>query len=116
MADAILPRVLRVVKSQDDCGGCSDSAEAPSSPEPLYSVGTWDMDEQAYTPQVGLSVPCINVPLNVLRQVLRELRQMGYTAHRYRNAKGNHDDNDASVLVERTDGKSEAEILKEWLR
>ena len=72
--------------------------------EPLYTIGTWDMDEQAYTPQVGLTVPCINVPWRTLLQVLRELRQLGYTAHRRRDANGDHDDNDWAVLVERTDG------------
>lgn len=71
----------------------------------LYSVGTWDAELEAYTPQVGLSVPCINVPLNVLRQILRELRAMGYSCHRFRDADGSHDDNDTSVLVERTDGR-----------
>jgi hypothetical protein len=29
--------------------------------EPLYSIGTWDTEEQAYTPQVGLTVPSQNV-------------------------------------------------------
>jgi hypothetical protein len=85
-------------------------------PEPLYSAGTWDMDAQAYTVQEGLTVPCINVPLNVLRRVLRELRGMGYRAHRLRDGDGSHDDNDWSVLVERTDGAPEAEILAGWNR
>jgi hypothetical protein len=79
------------------------SALAPC-PVPLYSVGTWDTDEQAYTPQAGLTVPSQNVPLPGLLAVLRQLRSMGYTAHRYRDADGCHDDNDWSVLVERTDG------------
>jgi len=48
---------------------------------PLYSVGTWDMDEQAYTPQVGLSVPSQNVPWRTLLRVVRELRDMGYSCH-----------------------------------
>lgn len=73
--------------------------------QPLYSVGTWDTDEQAYTPQAGLTVPSQNVPWLTLLQVLRELRRMGYTAHRYRDADGGHEDNDWAVLVERTDGK-----------
>lgn len=72
---------------------------------PLYSVGTWDGDEQAYTPQVGLTVQSQNVPLWGLCEVLRQLRRMGYTCHRYRDADGSHDDNDTSVLVERTDGE-----------
>ena len=61
---------------------------------PLYSIGTWDTDLQAYTPQVGTE-PCINVPWRRLLQVMRLLRQDGYS----------HDSNDWSVLVERTDGQ-----------
>lgn len=34
----------------------------------LYSVGTWDMDRQAYTPQYGLTVPSFNITLAQLRQ------------------------------------------------
>jgi hypothetical protein len=83
---------------------------------PLYSVGTWDMDAQAYTPQDGLTVPCVNVPWRVLLQVLRELRSMGYSCHRRRDAHGEHDDNDWSVMVERTDGFTGAEILEGWRR
>ncbi len=72
---------------------------------PLYSVGTWDTDAQAYTPQEGLTVPSQNVPRVGLFEVLRQLRGMGYSAHRRRDARGNHDHNDSYVLVERTDGK-----------
>lgn len=72
---------------------------------PLYSVGTWDTDLQAYTPQNGLTVPSQNVPWRTLLEVLRQLRRMGYSCHRFRDADGSHDDNDLTVLVERTDGK-----------
>lgn len=72
---------------------------------PLYSIGTWDTDRQAYTPQEGLTVPCINVPLATMRQVVRELRSMGYSCHRVRGADGEHWENDWTVLIERTDGK-----------
>ena len=71
----------------------------------LYSIGTWDTDLQAYTPQEGLTVPCINVPWRTLLEVVRQLRGMGYTCHRVRDTDGSHDDNDWSVLIERTDGK-----------
>ena len=71
---------------------------------PLYSIGTWDTDVQAYTPQVGTE-PCVNVPWRRLLQVLRLLRRMGYSAHRYRDAHGGHDDNDWAVMVERTNGE-----------
>lgn len=80
--------------------------------EPVYSIGTYDMEVEAYTPQEGLTVPCVNVPLATMRQVLRELRGMGYDAQRIRG----DDCNDASVLVERTDGMSEAEVLASWDR
>lgn len=73
--------------------------------EPLYSIGTWCTEQQAYTPQEGLSVPCLNVPLATMRQVVRELRGMGYSCHRLRDADGSHEVNDSSVLIERTDGK-----------
>jgi hypothetical protein len=83
---------------------------------PLYSIGTWDTDTQAYTPQVGLTVPCLNVPWTTLLEVLRQLRQMGYSADRRRDANGEHNDNDSSVLVERTDGMTESEIAERWKR
>lgn len=82
----------------------------------VFSIGTWDGDAQAYTPQVGLTVPCVNVPWRTLLCVLRELRSMGYSAHRVRSENGDHEDNDWAVLVERTDGMTEAEVLKGWKR
>lgn len=81
-----------------------------------YSVGTWDTDKQAYTPQRGLSVPSFNITLAQLRQALKELRTMAYKAHRYRDEDGSHDDNDAYVIVERTDGKYWKKVMKEWRR
>lgn len=83
-------------------------------PAPLYSVATWDTDEQAYTPHGDL--PSINITLAELRQTLKTLRRGGYSCHRYRDADGSHDDNDWAVLVERTDGKPEADILENWKR
>lgn len=58
-----------------------------------------------YTPQAGLTVPCVNVPLPTMRQVVRELRGMGYSCHRIRGRDMDHGDNDTSVLIERTDGR-----------
>lgn len=90
--------------------------------EPLYSVATWDTNKQAYTPQVGLSVPAFNITLRQLRVALKELRRMGYTAHRVRYWVGCDDwddythDSDPSVLVERTDGMHWREIMKGWRR
>lgn len=83
---------------------------------PLYSVGTWDTDRQAYTPQRRLSVPSFNMTLGQLRTALRELRAMGYSCHRYRDEDGDHWDTDTSVLVERTDGKPWREIRRDWNR
>ena len=70
--------------------------------KPLYSVGTWDMDLQAYTPQEGLTVPSQNVDIHGLRRALKELRRLGYSCH---YCSKRHWDNDCAVLVERTDGR-----------
>lgn len=72
---------------------------------PLYSIATWDTDEQAYTPQAGLLAPSQNVSWRGLLAVLRELRTMGYSCHYFRDTDGGHNDNDPAVLVERTDGR-----------
>ncbi len=71
-----------------------------------YTVRTWDTDLQAYTPQVGLSLPWRGLTLWQLRRALQELRTMGYTAHRRRHffcGEWDHSDNDYAVLVERAD-------------
>lgn len=80
-----------------------------------YSIGTWDTDAQAYTPQLGAG-PSINVTWKGLLRAMRKLRRLGYSAHRYRDSDGTHEHNDWSVLVERTDGMSRDEILKNWQR
>jgi len=74
--------------------------------------------------QVARHVPAFNLTLWQLRASLRMLRKCGYTAHRTREilvlADGSeevrHDNNDSWVLVERTDGISESEILEDWKR
>lgn len=81
---------------------------------PLYSVGTWDADAEAYTPQTG--VPAFNLTLAELRRSLKALKDCGYSCHRTRGPNGDYDDNDVYVLVERTYGMSEAEILDQWQR
>lgn len=83
---------------------------------PLYSVGTWDTDAQAYTPQVGLSVPSFNITKAQLRVAVRELKAMGYSCHRIRHPDGEHYDNDWCVLIERTDAKFWEDIKKDWER
>ena len=72
-----------------------------------YSVRTWDTDQQAYTPQAGLSLPWRGLSLWQLKAALKELRGMGYAAHRSRDESGSHDDNDWAVLVERDDEETD---------
>jgi len=82
----------------------------------LYSVGTWDTDVSGYTPQPEMRCPCINVTWRGLLNALRELRnEHGYDAGRVRFADGSRD-SDWSVLVERTDGLTLDEILRNWER
>ena len=80
----------------------------------LYSIGTWDTEAQAYTPQIG--VPAFNLTLYQLRQSMRMLQERGYSCHRTGNIRNRGDDNDTFVLIERTDGKSDAQILDDWKR
>jgi hypothetical protein len=81
----------------------------------LYSIGTLDVEENAYTPHGD--VPAFNLTIAELRQSVRTLRrQYKYECHRVRDADGSHDCNDPNVLIERTDGKSEAAILEGWKR
>ncbi len=82
---------------------------------PLFSVGTWDAARQSYTPQRGLSVPSFNITLRELIVAIRELRRMGYSCHRYRDADGGYDDNDWRVLIERSDGRHWKEVQRSWV-
>ena len=83
--------------------------------QPLYSIGTWDTDAEAYTPHVG--VPAFNLTRRQLVESMRLLKSTGmYTCHRYGNATQDMRDSDTSVLIERTDGKTPAEILVDWER
>ena len=84
--------------------------------ERRYSVGTWDFNKQAYTRQRGLTVPSINISLWGLHRALRQLRDIGYSAHRIRDLDGGHDDNDWAVLVQRTDCQPYRQILEVWKR
>ena len=81
--------------------------------QPLYSVGTWCTDRQAYSPHAG--VPAFNLTLAELRASLRKLRALGYEAYRVRWEDGSRD-SDPDVMVERTDGKSPREIREGWKR
>lgn len=99
----------------------SNNAASPASmqtfvPRPLYSVGTWDMNKQAYTPQRGLSVPSFNITWTQLIIAVRELKELGYSCHRYRDSEGSYEDNDWCVLIERTDGMHWKEIRRGWNR
>lgn len=82
----------------------------------LYSVGTWSIDKQAFTPQQNIGMRSYNIPLWQLKRALKQLRRMGYTAHRLRDSNGEHDDNDLMVLVERTDGQDVRSIRRRWRR
>lgn len=81
-----------------------------------YSVGTYDYNTGAYTPQRGAGMS-INISLWQLKRVLKRLRTMGYGAWRVGNTNdGNSRDSDPDVLVARTDGLTRKEILKQWER
>ena len=72
-------------------------APAPASPVTVrarYSVQTWDMSKQAFTPQKG--VPQIVEGIGGLRHALRLLSGMGYGSRR-----------DPSVLIERVESSYE---------
>ena len=84
------------------------------SSEVKYSVGTWDPEAQGYSPQLG--VPGFNLTLWQLKDALQALKRMGYSCHRFVDRDGEDLGNDSAVLVERTDGRSESEILKSWER
>ena len=83
--------------------------------KPRYLVGTWDNENEAFTPQIGVG-RSINITWQRLLVVMRLLRQRGYSAHRVRDKSGGYDCNDAYVLVERTDGMTRAAVLESWLR
>ena len=84
--------------------------------ESLYSVGTWDTKKSAYTLQRGLPTRAINVTRSVLKKVMRQLQDYGYSVHRRRDRDGDYSDNATSVLIERTDGMPVSKILENWKR
>lgn len=62
-----------------------------------YRIRTWDQDRECYTPQIGL--PEYVDGFAGLRNAIRELRRMLYTAHRTGNSRDGHD-SDSYVLIE----------------
>lgn len=89
--------------------------------EPLYSIGTWDPDEQGFTPHPGET--CMNITRKQLVQVMRSLQTQHYSCHRFRSRDKTTgeleewaSDSDPSVLIERTDGEPEESILERWKR
>ena len=84
--------------------------------KPLYSIGTWDTELQAFAPHDG--VPAFNLTRRQLVASMRMLQATGwYTCHRFGNTHSDDlRDSDTSVMIERTDGLSEAEILMQWRR
>lgn len=63
-----------------------------------------------------MGVPAFNLTRAQLKESIRMLRECGYTAHRTGNTDTDWRDNDTSVLIERTDGKTEDVIMKSWER
>lgn len=78
-----------------------------------YAVGTWDMDEQAFTPQRGAG-RWHNLTRWQLKRALVRLRTLGFAAYRQRYSDGH--DGDPCVLVERTNGRTREQILEDWKR
>lgn len=66
-----------------------------------YNVLTWGHEKETFTPQVGLSVPSQGITLGQVRDVMAELRVMGYECRRLGKRNGDYEINDPSVLVER---------------
>lgn len=90
------------------------------STEPLYSIGTWDSEAQSYLPHPDIAA--FNITRKSLVEAMRALQRQGYSCHRFRGRDENGDlnefadDSDPRVFIGRTDGMSEAEILKSWER
>lgn len=87
--------------------------------QPLYSIGTWDTEVQGFTPQTD--VPAFNLTRKQLVESIRMLQNNGYSCHRFRERDENRQptgevDSDCWVLIERTDGMNESEILERWKR
>jgi hypothetical protein len=87
--------------------------------EVTYCIGTWDPDAEAFTPHCDL--PWYGLTRRELVEVMRALRDDGYTCHRirYREPDGtlsDEADSDVSVLIERTDGRTPEQVLEDWLR
>jgi hypothetical protein len=60
-----------------------------------YSIRTWDMELQEFTPQTG--VPSSGLTIGDLKRSMRMLREIGYSCNRCGG------DSDPSVLIERED-------------
>ncbi len=88
--------------------------------QPLYSIGTWDPELEAFTPQEG--VPAFNLTRAQLVSSMRQLQDCGYSCHRFRSRDETGaleewaSDSDPSVMINRTDGMPEYEILEMWKR
>jgi hypothetical protein len=84
-----------------------------------YCIGTWDTERQAFTQHPGL--PWYGLTRRELVAIMRELQQCGYTCHRvrYRDPDGtltDEADSDVSVLIERTDGRTQQQVREDWQR
>lgn len=79
----------------------------------LYSVGIWD------TVARGFVAPwwpgqAMNVDRGTLRKLLRELFNMGYIKRRQRSSNGGPWGERCKVFVERTGGRSQLAVMRDW--
>ena len=81
-----------------------------------YCIGTWDTDAQAFLPHPLHLHSWYGLSLWQLRQRMRDLQECGYSCHRFRDPEGTHYDNDTSVLIEATNGRTKAKVIKDWKR
>ncbi len=89
--------------------------------EPLYSIGTYDHEECAYSRHKDL--PAFNLTRKELVDVMRALQHDGYSCHRFRHRDPKTgeleewaSESDPDVLIERTDGEPVESILERWKR
>jgi hypothetical protein len=81
-----------------------------------YCIGTWDTDSQAFLPHPLHLRSWYGLTLWQLRTRMRELQEFGYTCHRFRDQDGGHYDNDTSVLIEATAGRTKSQVIIQWKR
>lgn len=101
-----LVRITRTANTSRNDGSAAEPTGA------RYSIGT--LGNGKYTPQIGLSVPSINMTRAQLRVATRELRAMHYECHRIGNTRDGHEDFSPYTLIIRTDGDTAYQALKRF--